>query len=82
VSADDEHLWRYGGTEPVSRDPRDWVTGGEPVTPRQRKALLRLGYRDELPTMTKAAASAILRRELPTLGRLRQLPHRLPEDAR
>lgn len=76
----DEHPWKCSPESSHVRDPRDWLTGDEPVTPRQRRALLRLGYRDELETMTKGEAGLILRRELSTLrGRP---PQRHPEDAR
>lgn len=64
----EHHPWKTSPETAGVRDPRDWLTGDEPVTPRQRKVLLRLGYRDELPTMTKREAGLILRRELPTLA--------------
>lgn len=76
--SDPNHIF---GPGPIKRDPRDWASKDEPVTPRQRAALLRLGYRDELETMTKGEAGLILRRELATLPRRRPAAKR-PEDAR
>lgn len=77
----EDHPWKTSPETAGVRDPRDWLTGDEPVTPRQRKALLRLGYRDEMP-MTKREAGVILRRELHTLGGRRPAPTRFREDAR
>jgi hypothetical protein len=45
-------------SDPRRRPPSKWVSGGDPMTPAQRVALLNRGYGvDELDGMTKAAAS-------------------------